>query len=87
MIDERVAELRPGLHYLHGPAERRKPTSFLDQGEDMEAELLHFAHIKAGADPGDDPDAKAWHGKTTVHFRVPIVRRCRLRCGVSQVAT
>jgi hypothetical protein len=62
MIDDRLTELRPRVEWLEDPAERRNLTSFLNQGEGMEAELLRFAHIKAGADPGDDPDAKVWHG-------------------------
>jgi hypothetical protein len=62
MIDERVAELREGLDNIDDPAGRRKLTSFLDRGEGMERELLRFAHIKAGADPGNRPDANVWHG-------------------------
>jgi hypothetical protein len=36
---------------------RESLATFLDRGEAMKAELLRFAHIKAGADPGDDPEA------------------------------
>jgi hypothetical protein len=57
MIDERVAELRPKVDYLEDAEERRALSTFLDRGDAMEAELLRFAHIKAGADPGDYPEA------------------------------
>ncbi len=57
MIDDRLTELRPRLDYLEDPGERETLAAFLSDGEIMKAELLRFAHIKAGADPGDDPGA------------------------------
>ena len=57
MIDDRLTELRPRVEWLEDPGERETLAAFLGDGEAMKAELLRFAHIKAGADPGDDPEA------------------------------
>jgi hypothetical protein len=57
MIDDRLTELRPRVDYLEDPEEREALATFLNRGEAMKVELLRFAHIKAGADPGDDPEA------------------------------
>jgi hypothetical protein len=56
MIDDRLTELRPRVEWLE-PSERETLSAFLKDGETMKAELLRFAHIKAGADTGDDPEA------------------------------
>jgi hypothetical protein len=57
MIDDRITELRPREEWFEDSGEREMLAAFLHKGGTMEAELLRFAHIKAGADPGDDPGA------------------------------
>jgi len=57
MIDDRITELRPREEWFEDSGEREMLATFLDRGEAMKVELLRFAHIKAGADPGDDPGA------------------------------
>jgi hypothetical protein len=57
MIDDRIRELRPREEWFEDSGEREMLATFLDRGEAMKVELLRFAHVKAGADPGDDPGA------------------------------